>query len=136
MTPLFSISPKNHIRVLVGYFNFLNREAVFKITPQRFFQQAEGGTGAVGVDEKLIRQKWFNFCDTMVFKMFDGRIYRIKKSDFMENCWLYPGKAAKDYKAFPGGFVPKLVVSLDRLKELAAKQQKVESDEILKLAVR
>ena len=129
--PIFSTSPINKIKVIVGWFDVFNHEATFEITEKRFFKEA----GAVGIDENVFKRKTLNFCNTLVFKMWTGEIYRISKKDFMERCWIYPPGSKKEYKANRSGFIPKLMITEKNLKELNKKRAEKENEEILRLAV-
>jgi hypothetical protein len=134
-TPIYIISPVNKIKVLVGYYDLLNKEITFRITEKRLFRQAESGTGAVGIDERLIKRKFFNWVEKIIFQMPNGRDYIINKTDFLKNCWLYPPRANEKLKAPPSEFAPKLMISLERLRELSAKERKDEGEKMLRLSM-
>ena len=120
---LYAISPKNKVKVPVGVADLNRREAIFPISQARFFQEAN----CFGRDEKILPKKAIDWCWAYTFNLWDGRTYKVSRSDFMGYCWRYPRRDDKDYRANPGNFCPKLVISVD-VAEMLNRRQKEEAD--------
>jgi hypothetical protein len=121
-SPIYIISPINKFKTLVGWFDNVKREARFNITEKRYFQSAQ----AFGIDEAVFKRKWIQWCNVYQFDLWDGRQYRIKKEDFLKNCWLYPGKL--DGVASALVFDHKLVLCIDKAEELNEKPKTKEEE--------
>jgi hypothetical protein len=127
VSPIFITSPKNRYKVVIGWFDDLKREARFRITEKRFFQKAN----AFGIDESVFRRKSIQWCRMFQFELWDKRVFRIKKEDFMANCWIYPGKS--DGVANGEVFDPKLVITIEKAEKLKEKP-KTEEEKLKELA--
>lgn len=122
MQPIFATSPINRTRVIVGWLDVGKRTATFEITPKRYFVEAD----CVGIDSDIFRRKSIDWCLEFIFKLWDGRAYRIRKEDFMSNCWEYPPGPKEEYKANRGVFKPKLMITISTLEKLANKKMTAE----------
>ncbi len=131
---IFAISPVNKIKVPVGNIDIRYRIATFYISEARFFKEAENTAGAVGIDRNIFARKAIQFCDFIQFDLWDGRKYKITREDFEKNCWLYPPSSKQGIKAPRSSFVPKLMVSLEKLKELDRENHTREEEEMIKQA--
>lgn len=129
MAIIYAISPKNKLKIKIGEVN--NRTAMFYITEKRYFQEAD----AIGIDADIFEKKILQWCVKVVFKLWDGRHYKIRMEDFKRFSWLYPAKDSPEYKANLAVFEPKLVMSIEKMKELDKINHKEESEEMLKISL-
>ncbi|HEB13352.1 MAG TPA: hypothetical protein ENI13_00045 [candidate division CPR3 bacterium] len=95
----------------------LNKVAVLYISENRFFKQAAGLTGAMGIDENLLPK--IESTHFIEFLLWDNRRFRIRTQDFILRSWTYPPKDDSEYKAHSGVFKPKKVLELNKIIELA-----------------
>lgn len=128
---IWTKSPKGR-KVVVGKIDYFNRIAIFEITPERFFAEAD----AIGIDTNIFKRKSIQWCKKIVFKMWHGKIYEILIDDFRKNAWLYPPKNNPDYKAHSGIFKQKLVLTITKVEELHKKARKAKNKEILKASLK
>jgi hypothetical protein len=121
MSTLHVISPINRIKVIIGSADIFTRTATINIKEDHLFHQAEGGEGAVGIDEKIYPKKDFDYCEHLIFSFWDGRKFKISKEDFLAHCWPYPPKEKTGIKAGRKVFCPKLMISLSNLENYQEK---------------
>ena len=131
MPELIWAKSPNGNKAIIGRVDYINRIAIFDITPARFFQEAN----AIGIDETVFGRKAVQWCKRIMFKMWSGEIYEILIEDFRDNAWLYPPRNDPEYKAHRGVFKPKLVLTMPKIEEFAEKARKVKDEEILKAAL-
>ena len=124
---IFITSQVNKVKIPVGSTDAISREAVFEITPKRFFVEAD----AFGIDADVFRRKSIEYCQKFVFNFWDGRRIALTRQEFMGACWLYPSHNDPDYKAPAEKFKPKLVLTLERAEEIIKSRPKETEDEML-----
>ena len=114
MESIFIKSPRNKAKVLIGEVDTFNRTAYFYINEARHFQEAD----AIGIDLSVFERKAVQWCEQIMFRIWDGRKIRISRQDFAQHSWVYPPGKNPDYKAATPGFVPKMMITIEKAEKL------------------
>ncbi len=97
-------------KVIVGERDY--ERARFWINQNRYFQEAD----AFGIDEEVLNK--ISDVRYLVFRLWDGRIFRVSMEDFKRYAWFYPPKDDPSYKANSSVFRPKLVMTIKQFQKL------------------
>ena len=131
MQPIFIKSPRNGAKVLIGEIDIFEKTAYFYINEARHFQEAN----AVGIDLKVFNRKAVQWCDQLMFRLWDNREFRISRQDFAQHSWIYPPGSNPDYKAASPGFVPKLMITIKMAEKLNNWTKEKRDEELLREAM-
>jgi len=131
MTPIYTISPVNKIKVIVGRVDLINSVAIFDITRERYFAEAD----ACGLDLRNYNQKAVRYCRFIQFNLWDGRRFKMAKEDFEKKCFLYPPGDKSDYKANNSVFKRKLMITLESAAKLSQDNREKADEEMVKAAM-
>ena len=126
--PITITSPISKTRVKIGHIDIRSREATFWINQSRFFREAE----CIGIDQNVFNRKGMEWCRKITFQLWDGRVFRISKTDFERESWLYPKRQSEEYKAHKPDFQPKYMISLEVAAKLNKLNKEAEELEFLK----
>ena len=131
MKPIFIKSPKNERKVLIGEIDLFTRTAYFYINEARHFQEAD----AIGIDLKVFNRKAVRWCEQIMFRLWDGRKIRILRQEFAQHSWIYPPGKSQDYKAASPGFVPKLMITIEKAEKLNNWNEETSMEEMARQGV-
>jgi len=123
IVPIYATSP-NGRKAKIGWLDQLNDIATFEITEGRYFQDAD----ACGIDEDVFKRDNIGRCKQYAFRMMFGeligKVFRVNKQYFMDECFIYPPGNNKEYKANRSVFKPKLMIQMDKLKKIKEESEK------------